>query len=69
MAYELDLVLSENRAVLTSETVHIHPHEIVGSVKTTGKDRIDKVFLDKFLLSKLLGRESLLQKCGNSLVL
>jgi hypothetical protein len=31
--------------------------EIVGSVKTTSKDRIDKIFLDKHLLVKLLGRE------------
>ena len=30
--------------------------EVVGSVKTTSKDRIDKIFLDKFLLTKLLGR-------------
>jgi hypothetical protein len=57
MSYELDLVFSENKAILTFETVHIHPHEIVGSVKTTSKDRIDKIFLDKFLLSKRLGRD------------
>lgn len=57
MSYELDLVFSQDKAILTSETVHIHPHEIVGSVKTTSKDRIDKIFLDKFLLSKLLGRD------------
>jgi hypothetical protein len=31
-------------------------HELIGSVKTTSKDRIDKVFLDKFMLSKFLGR-------------
>jgi hypothetical protein len=30
---------------------------VVGSVKTTSKDRIDKIFLDKFLLTRLLGRE------------
>ena len=57
MSYELDLVFSQNKAIITSETSFIHPHEIVGSVKTTSKDRIDKVFLDKFLLSKLLGRD------------
>jgi len=39
-----------------SETKFIQPSEIVGSVKTTSKDRIDKVFLDKHLLTKLLGR-------------
>lgn len=31
--------------------------EIVGSIKTTSKDRIDKVFLDKYLLTKFLGRD------------
>jgi len=57
MSYELDLVFSRNKAIIASETRHIHPAEVVGSVKTTSKDRIDKVFLDKFLLTKLLGRE------------
>jgi len=58
MSYELDLVFSRGKAVIASETeILIHPDEVVGSVKTTSKDRIDKVFLDKFMLSKLLGRE------------
>ena len=57
MSYELDLVFSCDKAILASETKFIHPHEIVGSVKTTSKDRIDKVFLDKYLLTKLLGRD------------
>lgn len=57
MSYQLDLVFSKNKAILTSETKFIHPSEIVGSVKTTSKDRIDKVFLDKFLLSRLLKRD------------
>lgn len=57
MSYELDLVFSRNKAIITSETKFIHPTEIVGSVKTTSKDRIDKVFLDKYLLTKLLGRD------------
>lgn len=56
MSYELDLVFSKNKAILTSETKYIHKDEIVGSVKTTSKDRIDKIFLDKYLLTKLLGR-------------
>ena len=56
MSYELDVVFSRNKAVLTAETQYIHPSEIVGSIKTTSKDRIDKIFLDKFLLTKLLGR-------------
>ncbi len=57
MSYELDLVFSRNKAILASETPFIHPSEVVGSVKTTSKDRLDKVFLDKYLLTKLLGRD------------
>ena len=57
MTYELDLVFSRNKAIITSETQLLHPSEVVGSVKTTSKDRIDKVFLDKHLLTQLLGRE------------
>ena len=57
MSYELDVVFSRNKAIVTSETKFIHPQEIVGSIKTTSKDRIDKIFLDKFLLTKLLGRD------------
>jgi hypothetical protein len=57
MSYELDLVFSRDKAILASETKFIHPSEVVGSVKTTSKDRIDKIFLDKYLLTKLLGRD------------
>jgi hypothetical protein len=57
MSYQLDLVFSRNKALLTSESSSIHPTEVVGSVKTTSKDRIDKIFLDKYLLARLLGRE------------
>jgi hypothetical protein len=57
MSYELDLVFSRNKAIIASETHFIHPAEVVGSVKTTSKDRIDKVFLDKYLLTKLLDRD------------
>lgn len=57
MSYELDLVFSKDGAIITSESELVHPDEIIGSVKTTSKDRIDKIFLDKFLLTKLLGQE------------
>ena len=57
MQYELDVVFSRDKAILTSEAEFIHPTEIVGSVKTTSKDRIDKIFLDKYLLAKLIGRD------------
>jgi hypothetical protein len=56
MAYELDVVFSRSQAIVPSETHFIHPEEIIGSVKITSKDRLDKIFLDKYLLSKLLGR-------------
>src|SRR5581483_4326096 len=57
MSYELDMVFSRDKAIVTSETKFIHSSEIVGSVKTTSKDRIDKIFLDKYLLTKLLERD------------
>ncbi len=57
MSYELDLVFSRDRAILASETRVILPTEVVGAVKTTSKDRMDKIFLDKYLLTRLLGRE------------
>ena len=57
MSYELDLVFSRDKAIVTAESPYLQPTEIVGSVKTTSKDRIDKIFLDKFLLTRLLGRD------------
>jgi hypothetical protein len=57
MTYELDLVFSQKGAILASESELLDPSEVIGSVKTTSKDRIDKIFLDKFLLSRLLGHE------------
>lgn len=56
LSYELDLVFSRHHTIATAETRFINSNEIVGSIKTTSKDRIDKVFLDKYLLTKLLGR-------------
>lgn len=57
LSYALDLVFSREKAILASETELILPSETVGSVKTTSKDRIDKIFLDKYLLTRLIGRE------------
>jgi hypothetical protein len=57
MSYDLDLVFSRDQAIVASETELIHPAEVVGSVKTTSKDRIDKIFLDKYLLTQFLSRE------------
>ena len=57
MSYQLDLVFSRQSVVIASESQFIHPDEVIGSVKTTSKDRIDKIFLDKYLLNKLLDRD------------
>lgn len=55
MSYQLDIVFSRDKIILTSENPYIAPGEIAGSVKTTSKDRIDKIFLDKYLLRKSVG--------------
>ena len=57
MSYDLDLVFSRDKAIVAAETELIHPTEVVGSVKTTSKDRKDKIFLDKYLLTQFLGRK------------
>lgn len=71
MKFQLDFVFTRNAAIVTGENIHtvslnntsedneefIANNEIVGSVKTTSKDRIDKLFLDKFMLSRLIGRD------------
>lgn len=57
MSYELDVVFSRNKALITNEINFIDASEVIGSVKTTSKDRIDKIFLDKYMLSQLLGRD------------
>ena len=44
MSYQHDLLLANEGEL-----------KVIGSVKTSSKDRIDKIFLDKFLYSKLTG--------------
>ncbi len=44
MNYQHDLLISKNEEL-----------KIIGSVKTSSKDRIDKIFMDKFLYSKITG--------------
>ena len=56
MSYQLDIVFSRKNK-LAKKTLNVHHSEIIGSIKTTSKDRIDKIFLDKYLLTKLLGRK------------
>jgi hypothetical protein len=50
---ENDLVLSPFDAV-KSTTKNINPSEIVVSVKTTSKDRMSKIFIDKILLERFV---------------
>lgn len=42
MNYQHDLIIKENGTI-----------KVLGSIKTSSKDRIDKIFVDKFLYSKL----------------
>ncbi len=44
MSYQHDLIIKQNEEI-----------KILGSVKTSSKDRIDKIFIDKFLYNKLTG--------------
>lgn len=51
---ENDLILSPFKMV-ESGNKSIHPSEVVVSVKTTSKDRMGKMFIDKMLLEKFVG--------------
>ncbi|MCC6970104.1 MAG: hypothetical protein IT434_07755 [Phycisphaerales bacterium] len=44
MSYQHDLVVKQGEVV-----------RLIGSVKTSSKDRLDKIFVDKFLYSKITG--------------
>lgn len=46
MSYQHDLIVKSGALV-----------KIIGSVKTSSKDRLDKIFIDKFLLAKLTGKD------------
>ena len=46
MSYQHDLIIKYGEWV-----------KIIGSVKTSSKDRLDKIFVDKFLLAKLTGKD------------
>jgi hypothetical protein len=45
MSYQHDLIIKTGSVV-----------KVIGSVKTSSKNRLDKVFVDKFLLAKLTGK-------------
>ncbi|VVB94740.1 Uncharacterised protein [uncultured archaeon] len=42
MSYQHDLIIEEDNEI-----------KVIGSIKTSSKDRIDKIFIDKFLYNKL----------------
>lgn len=46
MSYQHDLIIKSGELV-----------KIIGSVKTSSKDRLDKIFVDKFLLARLTGAD------------
>ncbi len=46
MSYQHDLIIKSGALV-----------KVIGSVKTSSKDRLDKIFVDKFLLAKLTGKD------------
>ena len=46
MSYQHDLVVKKNGLV-----------KVLGSVKTSSKDRLDKIFIDKLLFNRLAGKE------------
>jgi len=46
MSYQHDLIIKSGELV-----------KAIGSVKTSSKDRLDKIFIDKFLLNKLTGKD------------
>ncbi|MCD4697789.1 MAG: hypothetical protein K8S16_16310 [Bacteroidales bacterium] len=53
---ENDLVISPFN-IVKSDKDQLHEKEIVISVKTTSKDRMGKIFIDKLLLEKFVGHQ------------
>lgn len=47
MSYQHDLIIEEDNEV-----------KLIGSIKTSSKDRIDKIFIDKFLYNKLTAKQT-----------
>ncbi|MFA5783229.1 MAG: hypothetical protein WC868_13265, partial [Bacteroidales bacterium] len=47
MSYQHDLIIEKNDDI-----------KVIGSIKTSSKDRIDKIFIDKFLYNKLIEKET-----------
>lgn len=53
---ETDLVFSPFEEV-KSNASHIHPEEVVVSLKTSSKDRMGKIFIDKLLMQEFVGHK------------
>lgn len=53
---ETDLVFSPFEAV-KSNSMNIHPDEVVISLKTSSKDRMGKIFIDKLLMQEFVGHD------------
>jgi hypothetical protein len=47
MSYQHDLIIEKNDDI-----------KVIGSIKTSSKDRIDKIFIDKFLYNKLTEKQT-----------
>jgi hypothetical protein len=47
MSYQHDLIIEKEKDI-----------KVIGSIKTSSKDRIDKIFIDKFLYNKLTEKET-----------
>jgi hypothetical protein len=53
---EIDLIFSPFNEVKSNST-QINPKEVVVSLKTTSKDRLGKIFIDKLLMEKFVGHD------------
>lgn len=51
---ETDVIISPFK-IVRSDSKTIHPEEIVVSLKTTTKDRMPKIFIDKVLMERFVG--------------
>lgn len=53
---ETDVVFSPFK-IVKSNSVQIHPDEVVISLKTSSKDRMGKIFIDKLLMQEFVGHK------------
>lgn len=53
-SYQIDLV-SRRKGALKTLGDHLDPQELLGSIKTSSKDRMQKIFVDKTLLERVSG--------------